>query len=110
LSVAPLRAGYRSLPYGIHAFLCNQIPAWPLLTNISSLSRIPNESEPLPDELKIPIGIAENLRFPVLPTTSGPNIQGPMRSAEDNGIEDESVDGKRHGTDTPVTVRFRHYM
>jgi hypothetical protein len=59
--------------------------------------------------LKTPVGIAEDLLLPVLPITSGPNIHGPT-SAEDNGVDDESVDGKRHGTETPISVRFRHNM
>jgi hypothetical protein len=82
--------------------------AWLLLTNMSSLFRIPNESEPLPDELKKPIGIAEDLLLPVLSATSEPSKQGSARNAEDNGIDDESVNGKQHGTNTSISVRCRH--
>ena len=71
-----------------------------------SFSRIPNESEPLPDELKIPIGIAEDLLLPVLSIASGPNIQGPVRGAEDNDIDDETTNSKRRGTDTTISVRI----
>lgn len=60
--------------------------------------------------MKIPIGVAEDLLSPVLSNTSTSNIQGVVRTAKEDGVDDEGVNNKRHGTDTLVSVRSRHYI
>jgi len=71
--------------------------------------RIPNESEPLPDELKTPIGITEDLVLPIM-SSFGPNAEDQLSSAENKGADDENLDGKNHPADTPCSVRvFTQY-
>jgi hypothetical protein len=64
----------------------------------------------LPDELKTPIGITEDLVLPIM-SSSGPNAEDQLSSAENKGADDENLDGKNHPADTPCSVRvFTQYM
>ncbi len=69
-----------------------------------STCRIPNESEPLPDELKTPIGTTEDLVLPIL-SSFGPTAEDQLSSADNKGTDDENLDGKNHLADTPCSVR-----
>lgn len=81
---------------------------------------MPNEAEAIPDELKAPIGVADDLLLP--PTTpvgsdtvsggvlgkgdNGEEVNGTEASKKEESGEKNGVESPGNGEDSPGTVRF----
>jgi hypothetical protein len=81
---------------------------------------MPNEAEAIPDELKAPIGVADDLLLP--PTTpvendtvsggvlgkgdNGEEVNGTEASKKEESGEKNGVESQGNGEDSPGTVRF----